>query len=124
MTVSIWPVTPGFVAEVGDADLAHLSDEDLAAIKQAFWDYAVLIFPDQRLDHDQHLAFAGQFGPLETTIATHRSNKLRLRPEFADVSNITEEDEIWGEQSRVRQFQLANRLWHTDRTFTFVPART
>jgi hypothetical protein len=35
-------------AEVGDVDLSQpLSPADLAAIKQAFWDYAVLIFPGQ-----------------------------------------------------------------------------
>jgi alpha-ketoglutarate-dependent 2,4-dichlorophenoxyacetate dioxygenase len=123
MAISIWPVTDGFVAEVGDADLANLSDDEAATIKDAFLQYAVLIFPDQQLDHDQHLDFARRFGPLETTIATYRENKLRLRPEFADVSNLDGDDKVWGGESRTRQFQMANRLWHTDSTFKFVPAR-
>lgn len=123
MGISIWPVTDGFVAEIGDCDLAHLSDADAAAIKDAFLKYAVLVFPDQQLSHDEHLDFARRFGPLETTIATYRENKLRLRPEFADVSNLDGDDRIWGGESRTRLFQMANRLWHTDSTFKFVPAR-
>lgn len=123
MAITIWPVTDSFVAEVADADLANLSDDDFAAIEAAFARYAVLVFPDQALDHDQHLEFARRFGPLETTIATYRDHKLRLRPEFADVSNLDGDDKIWAGDGRTRHFQMANRLWHTDSTFKFVPAR-
>ena len=31
MSITISPITPDFVAEIGDADLGHLSDVDLAA---------------------------------------------------------------------------------------------
>jgi alpha-ketoglutarate-dependent 2,4-dichlorophenoxyacetate dioxygenase len=97
---------------------------DLAAINEAFIKYAVLIFPDQHLSEDQHLDFARQFGPLETTIALHRKDpSLRLRKEFADVSNLDPANEVWGEDSRVRMFQFGNRLWHTDSSFKHVPAR-
>jgi alpha-ketoglutarate-dependent 2,4-dichlorophenoxyacetate dioxygenase len=123
MAISIWPVTDSFVAEVGDADLANLSDDDFAAISDAFTRYAVLVFPDQKLSHDQHLDFARRFGPLETTIQHYRDNKLRLGQHFADVSNLDGDDRIWADDSRTRSFQMANRLWHTDSTFKFVPAR-
>ncbi len=67
MGITIWPVTDGFAAEIGDVDLSsELSEQDLAAIKQAFWDYAVLVFPGQELSEEQHLSFANQFGPLGT----------------------------------------------------------
>lgn len=70
MAVDFYPVTSGFVAEVGDVDWSRPLDQgDLAAIKQAFWTYSVLIFPDQRLSVGQQLAFARHFGPLEETIA-------------------------------------------------------
>ena len=82
-----------------------------------------LRFPDQHLAADQHLEFARQFGPLETTIAVHRGEaRLRLRKELADVSNLDHNSELWGEQSRVRLFQLGNRLWHTDSSFKRRPA--
>ena len=49
--------------------------------------------------------------------------KLRLRTDLADISNLDAQSEIWGEKSRVRMLQLANRLWHTDSSFKYLPAR-
>ena len=124
MAITVCPVTPNFAAEIGDVDLsAPLSPSDLAAIKDAFAAFAVLIFPDQHLSQDQHLDFARYFGPLETTIALHRKDaQLRVRKEFADVSNLGPDNEVWGKESRQRMFQLGNRLWHTDLSFKRVPA--
>jgi len=124
MAVTIYPVTPSFAAEIGDVDLsAPLAPADLAAIKQAFAKYAVLIFPDQQLSQDQHLDFARCFGPLETTIGVYRTDApLRVRQEFADVSNLNHHSEVWGKDSRLRLFQLGNRLWHTDSSFKRLPA--
>src|SRR5580700_8510175 len=125
MTITVCPVTPSFAAEIGDVDLsAPLGPPDLQAIKDAFAKYAVLIFPDQQLSQDQHLDFARLFGPLETTIAVYRSDApLRVRKEFADVSNLNQDNEVWGKDSRHRLFQLGNRLWHTDSSFKRLPAR-
>jgi alpha-ketoglutarate-dependent 2,4-dichlorophenoxyacetate dioxygenase len=124
MTITVYPVTPSFVAEIGDVDLsAQIESADLLAIKDAFTKYAVLIFPDQHLSQDQHLDFARQFGPLETTIAVYRADApLRVRKEFADVSNLSHNDQLWGKESRLRLFQLGNRLWHTDSSFKRLPA--
>jgi alpha-ketoglutarate-dependent 2,4-dichlorophenoxyacetate dioxygenase len=125
MAITICPVTPAFAAEVGDVDLSRpLDAADLAEIKQAFATYAVLIFPYQHLSEDQHLDFASHFGPLETTIQVHSKDRpLRLRKEFADVSNLSHTGETWGKDSRHRMFQLGNRLWHTDSSFKRLPAR-
>ena len=109
MPITVCPVTPGFVAEIGDADLSTpLEPADLLAIKEAFATYAVLIFPDQHLSQDQHLDFARNFGPLETTIALFRKDaKLRVRKEFADVSNLDADNKVWGENSRGRLNELS-----------------
>ena len=125
MAAIIYPITPSFAAEIGDVDLScPIGASELAAINEAFAHYVVLIFPDQHLSQDQHLDFARHFGPLETTIALHRKDEpLRLRPEFADVSNLNHESKVWREESRQRLFQLGNRLWHTDSSFKRLPAR-
>jgi alpha-ketoglutarate-dependent 2,4-dichlorophenoxyacetate dioxygenase len=124
MTITVCPVMPNFAAEIGDADLSGpLEAADVSAIKEAFTTYAVLIFPDQHLSQDQHLDFARIFGPLETTIALFRKDtKLRVREEFADVSNLDSDNKVWGENSRRRMFELGNRLWHTDSSFKRLPA--
>src|ERR1700722_12594124 len=124
MGITICPVTESFVAEIGDVDLSRrLEPAVVAAIKRAFWDYAVLVFPGQELSDEQHIDFARHFGPLETSIAALNPDaKLRLPDKLADVSNLNSQSEIWGDKSRVRMLQLANRLWHTDSSFNYLPA--
>src|SRR5262249_34621157 len=46
----------------------------------------------------------------------------RLRKELSDASNLRTDNEVWGKDSRVRMFQLGNRLWHTDSSFKRRPA--
>jgi len=125
MAITVCPVTQAFAAEIGDVDLSRpLAADDVAAIKDAFATYAVLIFPDQRLSQNQHLDFARNFGPLETTIAVFRKDaQLRLPPQLSDVSNLGPDNEVWGADTRQRMFQLGNRLWHTDSSFKRLPAR-
>jgi alpha-ketoglutarate-dependent 2,4-dichlorophenoxyacetate dioxygenase len=125
MAITVCPITPGFATEIGDIDLSRpLGADEVAEIKQAFWDFAVLVFPDQNLTDRQHLDFAGHFGPLETSIAALNNDaKLRIRAELADVSNLNLRNEIWSEASRLRALAQANRLWHTDSSFKYLPAR-
>ena len=123
--MTVYPVTENFAAEIGDVDLSKpLSDADRTEIETAFDNYSVLVFPDQHLSTDQHLDFARNFGPLETTIHAARSDaKLRVRAEIADVSNLSQDDQIWGKESRKRMFEMGNRMWHTDSSFRHLPAK-
>jgi alpha-ketoglutarate-dependent 2,4-dichlorophenoxyacetate dioxygenase len=125
MTITVSAMTPSLGAEVGDVDLSQpLSPAEVEAIKQAFWHYGVLIFPDQHLTEQQHLAFAKYIGPLEISISTLNTNeKSRVAAEIADVSNLDTQNRIWEEQSRIRRLQMGNRLWHTDSSFKYLPAR-
>ena len=126
MAISLFPITPAFAAEVGDVDLAKpLSPEDDKAIQAAFLKYSVLVFPAQRLNSDQHVAFAERFGPLEININTYQDEvkKDRIDSRISDVSNLDHENELLPGESRKRTSGLANRLWHTDSIFRHVPAR-
>ena len=126
MAISLFPITPAFAAEVGDVDLAKpLSPEDDKAIQAAFLKYSVLVFPGQRLNSDQHVAFAERFGPLEVNINTYQDEvkKDRIDSRISDVSNLDHENELLPGESRKRTSGLANRLWHTDSIFRHVPAR-
>ena len=119
MSISIFPVTPRFAAEVGDIDLSRpLDGETLHAAREAFATYAVLVFPAQTLTTEQHLAFAAHFGPLEVTVQRAlRNEKLRVREEIADIANMDAEGRLWKKDARIRLFQMGNRLWHTDSSF-------
>ena len=123
MTLSIHAVTPDFVAEVGDVALNKVSHEDLAAIREAFTKYAVLVFPDQEFDDESQLAFARHFGPLETTVfMARKGHNLRLHQNMADVGNLDAENRILETNNRQRLYNLGNRLWHTDSSFKRLPA--
>src|SRR4051812_15443011 len=126
MAISIYPVTPDFAAEIGDVDLREpLSKDDEAAIKVAFWKYSVLVFPDQDLTSDQHVAFSERFGPMEPNINSYQEEikQDRIDSRISDVSNLDHQNEILKADSRKRLSGLANRLWHTDSIFRHVPAR-
>ena len=124
MAITVHPTTADFVAEVGDVDLSKpLAAADLAAIRAAFTEYAVLVFPDQLFEDDSQLAFARNFGPLETTVFKARQNhKLRLHENMADVGNLDAENRILAANDRQRLYNLGNRLWHTDSSFKRLPA--
>jgi alpha-ketoglutarate-dependent 2,4-dichlorophenoxyacetate dioxygenase len=124
MGITIVPVTPDFVAEIGDVDLSRpLAAEDQAAIKAAFWKYAVLVFPQQTLTQDQQLAFSALFGPIETDRTLDpKATPSRFSGAFADISNLAADGRIWGETSRQRMYKAGNRLWHTDSSFKRLPS--
>ncbi len=123
MSITIHAVTPDFVAEIGDVNLSQpLADADIEAIKQAFWKYAVLVFPDQKLSAQQHIDFAKHFGPIEMDRVLAAENAApRLGAAFADISNLNLEGKIWDKDSRQRMYKEGNKLWHTDSSFKYKP---
>ncbi len=123
MPIRTFPVTEHFAAEIGDIDLTQaLTASDLANVKAAFAQYGVVVFPAQNLSQDDHLRFAAHFGPLEGSIqGTIQGEKLRIRSEFADIANLDANGQVWKADSRLRLFQMGNRLWHTDSSFKLIP---
>ena len=62
----IRPSPSGTGAEVIGIDLARpLSAEDFKRISDAFNDYSVLVYRDQKLTPEQHIAFAQCFGEID-----------------------------------------------------------
>jgi alpha-ketoglutarate-dependent taurine dioxygenase len=65
MSLTVTPRHPLFAAEVRGLDVGQpVSPEDFEALKQALYQYAVLVFPDQELTPQQHIAFSQLFGEL------------------------------------------------------------
>lgn len=124
MPITVSAITPDFIAEIGDVDLTRrLSGKDIEDIKQAFWKYAVLVFPEQKLTPQQQLDFAMHFGPIERSRTLDpNATPMRFDGVFADQSNLTVDGRIWGENSRQRMYKAGNRLWHTDSSFKRLPS--
>jgi alpha-ketoglutarate-dependent 2,4-dichlorophenoxyacetate dioxygenase len=126
MAITVEPVHPLFVGRVTGVDLRRPVDPaTFAAIEAASHRHAVLIFPDQRIDDAQQIAFTSLFGPLESAAkAVLKESKARLEHrEIIDVSNLDENDTILPANDRRRLYSLGNQLWHTDASFRRVPAR-
>ena len=126
MSITVAAVTPDFVAEVYDVDLTKpVPDTDFAAIADAFWQYAVLVFPGQDITQQQQLAFSERFGPIERERTLDpKATPSRFDGAFSDISNLTADGKIWGADSRQRMYKAGNKLWHTDSSFKRLPALT
>jgi alpha-ketoglutarate-dependent sulfate ester dioxygenase len=65
--LTIQPLQPTIGAEIHGIDLRQpLSDELRDQIKAAILKFKVVFFRDQKLDREQHAAFARRFGPIYT----------------------------------------------------------
>ena len=63
--VEVRPLSIHTGAEISGVDLTHpLTVEEVRDIRAALFQWKVVFFRDQQLDHTQHVAFARQFGEL------------------------------------------------------------
>ena len=123
MSLSVRPLHPRFVGEVGGVDIGRpLDTATVAALWQAIDRYAVLVFRGQMLDDERQMDFARQFGELELPRSGRADVKRRLRPEMSDISNLDEQGQLRRRDDARRFDQLGNRLWHTDGSFRRIPA--
>src|SRR3954454_9015637 len=125
MSINFRSLGTNIGAEVEGVDLREpLSASQAEQIHAGMDRYAVLVFHDQPLTNDQHLAFTTALGPLETTQTNAMRNAardFRLPPTFNDVSNLDGNNKPYSADDRRRLFAIGNRLWHSDSSFKAVP---
>lgn len=110
----IWPLDAPLGAEVLGLDLHKpLSDAEFARIHQAHLDHHVLIFRDQRITPEQHIAFSRRFGALEIHVL--HQFLLPDHPEILIVSNIKENGKPVG-------LGDAGQYWHSDLSYKEKPS--
>jgi alpha-ketoglutarate-dependent 2,4-dichlorophenoxyacetate dioxygenase len=125
MDIAVRPLHPVFAAEVHGVDLAQdVSPELCHAIEHAMDEYAVLVFPSQRLDDDLQIRFSERFGTLELAPPQGRSTSTKriTRPQIFDVSNVDDDGNILRADDPKAEYLKANELWHTDSSFRKLPA--
>lgn len=122
MALSIEPLHPLFAARIGGVDLRQpVSDAALSEIVAALAKYAVCVVGhDEPLTNEQHIAFSGRLGPLErgTSPKIAGTGERVPYPEIIDQSNLDEVGEIYADDDRRLAYKRANRLWHTDMSFS------
>jgi alpha-ketoglutarate-dependent 2,4-dichlorophenoxyacetate dioxygenase len=126
MSIQIRPLNVCIGAEVDGIDLREpLTPAQAEAIHDGMDKHAVLVFHDQPLTDEQHLAFTQALGSLEDTARNtlRRPEDLRLPQFFADVSNLNGQNKPFARDDRKRLFAIGNRLWHSDSSFKAIPAK-
>ena len=126
MTLRFRSLTPSIGAEVEGIDLRiALGAAQAEAIHAAMDRYAVLVFRNQPVSDEQHLAFTQALGELEDARGSslRAAADFRLPSSFADVSNLDGNHKPYGADDRRRLFAIGNRLWHSDSSFKRIPAK-
>ena len=126
MAIRFHPLGPVIAAEVTGIDLREpLTPAQAEEIHGGMDRHAVLVFHDQNLTNEQHLAFTQALGPIEHAIGSSLRNAqdFRLPTAFADVSNLDREQKVFSREDRRRLFAIGNRLWHSDSSFRATPAK-
>ena len=112
---------PALGAQVVGLSLAEpMDDETFQAIRDAWMDHLVLVFPNQTLSDEQQIAFSQRFGVLEEH---HQAIiKSRTSPHVFRVSNVDDDGNLMSaNHPLVAQISLAQR-WHTDSSYRTVPS--
>jgi taurine dioxygenase len=112
--IEIRPFDAPLGAEVLGLDLSQpLADDTFARIHRAHLDYHVLVFRDQHITPEQHIAFSKRFGPLQIHVL--HQFQLPGYPEVLIVSNIVENGKPIG-------LGDAGHFWHSDLSYKERPS--
>ena len=118
--LQVRPLHPSLGAEVRGIDMRVVPDAaTFQALHDVWMQYQVLVFPDQDITDEQHVAFTRCFGDLEV----HHQKIIRSRflPEIFRVSNVNDDNELMPPtHATVKQVALA-QFWHTDSSFREKP---
>jgi alpha-ketoglutarate-dependent taurine dioxygenase len=108
--------------EVRGVDLAKPLDDATFAELSALWmEHLMLVFPDQPISDEQHIAFGRRFGDLEIHPSlAHRSSRNK---EIYRVSNVDETGNIIPPKDTAWQYLNLSWLWHTDSSFREIPSK-
>jgi alpha-ketoglutarate-dependent taurine dioxygenase len=109
-TFDIDPVPATFGATVRGVQLAALDDTSFGAIREAWLEFGLLIFPGQFLSRDQQDEFALRFGSLEF--------------KAAPISNVTRDGTVLADpDDDVVKSLRGNEGWHHDSTYMPLQAK-
>lgn len=112
MALEIRRLSETFVGEVQGVDLAQpLDSGTVEEIRQAWWGHSILVFRDQHLTQEQHIAFSRLFGELQGH--TVKDWLLPTHPEILVLSNRG--------RGGVKPLENGGAYWHTDISYESVP---
>jgi alpha-ketoglutarate-dependent taurine dioxygenase len=120
MSITIRALHPAIGAEVRGVDFRlPLTQETFREVHDAWMEHLVLIFPEQHISDEEHVAFTRYFG--EPEIFHQTIIRSRAVKEIFRVSNVDDDDNLMPpSHPTVQQVSLA-QLWHTDSSYRTMP---
>ncbi len=116
MALKLRKLSFGLGAQVCDVNVAApMSEAAFGEIYQAFLDNGILLFRDQDISREAHIAFSRRFGELDM----HQALPQDRHPQHPELLLVTNEPNPDGTPSNSR---YTGRQWHSDMSFTPVPA--
>ncbi|HEY1837301.1 MAG TPA: TauD/TfdA family dioxygenase [Rhizomicrobium sp.] len=97
----------GCGAQIAGVRLAQLSDGEMDAIRQAYFDHGVIFFRDQTLTPEEHIAFARRWGAIDI------NRFFTPTPDHPQIAEVRKEKE---------QKTNIGGGWHTDHSYDEIPA--
>ena len=123
MAITVKPRHPALGAEIRGVDMKKpLDAETVKQVHDAWMKHLVVVFPDQQISDQEHVAFTRNFGEAEIFHQTSlhlRSDRVR---EIFLVSNVDEQNRLL-KPCEPGQKQLSSaQQWHTDSSYRPVPS--
>ena len=114
MAISIQKVSPAVGTVVNGVDLSVPPEQEIIeTLEGAIAEHGVLVFRNQHLTPEQHIAFSRRFGALETHVISDAL--LEGHPEIYVISNVVEDGKPKGRA-------YAGTYWHSDLSYMATPA--
>ncbi|MPY71909.1 MAG: hypothetical protein GEU92_17715 [Alphaproteobacteria bacterium] len=89
--ITVTKLHPRIGAEIGGVDLSRETAPDtMAAINQAWYDHAVLLFRDQHMSDEDQLRFAANFGPIAERVVPPAGAHRPSGPDWTNIMYITD----------------------------------
>lgn len=112
--MNIQPISPVLGAEVSALDIAKpLDAEAVEMLRRALADHCILVFRNQSLTPEQHIAFSRQFGSLAEHVL--QDYLLPGFPQIYVISNVKEDGKPVGRAG-------AGQYWHSDLSYMAKPS--
>jgi taurine dioxygenase len=114
--IEVVPTGAALGAEIRGIDLAQVDDAAFDLIERAWLEHLVLLFRDQRITDDEHLAFSRCFGALEKAPLNKQGKPWDPdRPELVVLSNLSQDGVPLGALGN------GEAIWHTDMSYLETP---
>jgi len=116
MPLTVRSLSHAIGAEIADVDLAQpLSNAEFDQIHRTFLEKGILLFRDQEITREQHIAFSRRFGELDN----HDSLPRDRHPDYPELLLVTNVPKENGQPS---DSKYTGQQWHSDLSFTPVPS--